>query len=289
MPVKENRTEKILNLPRQRQLEWSRPLVMGILNVTPDSFSDGNCFYDKTEAKTHAQVLIEQGADIIDIGGESSRPGSDPVTADEELNRVIPVIASIRKFSDIPISIDTTKAEVADKAIKTGADMVNDISALRFDINMTDIIIKHDIPVILMHMLGRPKTMQEKPKYKDCPGEIYDFFSERIAFCRNKGIDIEKVILDPGIGFGKRPEDNLAILNGLDKFLDLGRPILIGASRKSFIESISGSNKPPDHRIGGSIAALLLAFENGGHIFRVHDVAESIEALKVYRAVTGVG
>jgi dihydropteroate synthase len=276
---------KNLRLPRQRELDRSKPLVMGIINVTPDSFSDGGMFLAPDDAIRRAKNIIDEGADIIDVGGESSRPGSESVPKEMELKRVIPIIETIRKYSDLPISIDTTKADVARAALDSGADIINDISALRFDDKMKNVVVEHDVPIILMHMLGEPRTMQKEPVYKDCIQEIIDFFRERIEFCQSNGIDINQIILDPGIGFGKRLEDNLVILNELDKFGIFGRPIMIGASRKSFIQMICGDSNRPERRIGGSLAAMFRALDNGSDIVRVHDVAETVEALKVYRAI----
>ncbi len=229
--------------------------------------------------------MIDEGADIIDIGGESARPGSEPVSAETEKERVIPVIKEIRKISDIPISIDTTKAIVAQEAIEAGADMINDISALRFDRKMIEIVVKYDVPVILMHMLGEPKTMQSNPHYEDCVGEIKQFFEERIRFCTDNGVDRGKIIIDPGIGFGKRLQDNLNILRNLSTFTGLGCPLMLGASRKSFISVITGNKGAADKRIGGSLAAVFYAVRGGCRIIRVHDVAESIEAIKTIKAV----
>ena len=277
-----NRPDKI-ELPNHRFLNFDRPLVMGILNVTPDSFSDGGKYPGPNDAVNRARQMVNDGADIIDIGGESSRPGSDPVGLDEELKRVIPIIKKIREHSNIPISIDTTKAEVANQAISTGADIVNDISALRFDREMVDVIAENRTPVVLMHMLGKPKTMQIEPTYFDCVNEIMQFFSERIHFCLNNGIPREKIILDTGIGFGKRLIDNLTIINKIEQFKTFGCPVLLGASRKSFIGMITGDKKYPEKRIGGSLAAAIIAIQNGVDILRVHDIAETIEAIKLIK------
>ncbi len=279
-----NRTNKI-ELANGRLLKLDRPLVMGILNVTPDSFSDGGKYAGIKEALSFAQQMVKDGVDIIDIGGESSRPGSNPVSLDEELKRVIPIITKIREHSTIPISIDTTKADVARQAISAGADIVNDISALRFDSEMVDVIAENRTPVILMHMLGDPKTMQADPIYFDCVNEIMQFFSERIHFCLNNGIQREKIILDPGIGFGKKLSDNLALINKIGQFKTFGCPVLLGASRKSFIGMITGDKKSPEKRIGGSLAAAITGIQNGVDILRVHDIAETIEAIKLLKAL----
>lgn len=279
-----NRIDKI-ELPNQRVLKLDRPLVMGILNVTPDSFSDGGKYASQKDALNHARQMVGDGVDIIDVGGESSRPGSDPVSTDEELHRVIPIIKKIREHSTIPISIDSTKADVAALAISAGADIVNDISALRFDSEMVDVIAEKKTPVVLMHMLGQPKTMQVDPVYFDCVNEIMQFFSERIHFCLNNGIPREKIILDPGIGFGKQLSDNLALINKIGQFKTFGCPVLLGASRKSFIGMVTGDKKSPKKRIGGSLAAAITGIQNGVDILRVHDIAETIEAIKLIKAL----
>jgi dihydropteroate synthase len=258
---------------------------MGIVNVTPDSFSDGDPFATVDQQVEHALQLIDEGADILDIGGESTRPGSDPGSLDNELSRVIPVIERIRAKSDVLISIDTTKSAVAQAALDAGANIVNDISALRFDPEMAELISDRGVPVVLMHMLGTPRDMQQNPSYIDCVGEIIEFFKERLAFCSENNIDESAVILDPGIGFGKRLADNLDILSSVDRFESLGCPILIGASRKSFIQMIDERSDDAAKRIGGSIASALVAAQNGASILRVHDVKETIEALNVDQAI----
>lgn len=274
-----------LSLPGGRHLDLARPLVMGIINATPDSFSDGGKYHDFKDAVTRAEQLIDEGADIIDIGGESSRPGSVSIHLDEELRRTIPVIEAIRQISNIPVSIDTTKSEVAQRAVDAGADMINDISALRFDKKMADVAAKFEGPIVLMHMLGTPRTMQAEPHYEDCIGDIGRFFEERLAFCDQNGIDRSRVILDPGIGFGKRLEDNLNIIRNFGQFSKFGCPLLMGASRKSFIAMITGITGNADKRIGGSLAALIYAIKAGCSILRVHDVAETVEAINVMRAI----
>lgn len=281
----DNQFRKPITLTGGRVLRFDHPVVMGILNVTPDSFSDGGNYVAFPAAIDHALVMVKQGADIIDIGGESSRPGAVPVSAEDELARVIPVIKALRRQSDIPISIDTYKSEVAKVALDAGADIVNDISALRMDSQMPDVATQSGAPVILMHMLGTPRTMQKDPHYDDCVTEMLAFFRERVAFCELHGVKHDRLILDPGIGFGKRLEDNLAILAGLQKFSEFGLPILVGASRKSFIGQVHQSGAPAEKRLGGSIAAALAAVQRGAHIVRVHDVAETVEALRVLRAI----
>lgn len=267
------------------RLSLSRPLVMGILNVTPDSFSDGGRYDQPLDALRHAERMVAEGADIIDVGGESTRPGSDPVSEDEELARVVPVLRDIRESLDVVVSIDSYRASVVEAALNAGASMVNDVSALRMDTAMVDVLRDSDTPVVLMHMLGNPKTMQDKPSYEDSVTEISGFFAERLAFAESAGIDPSRVILDPGIGFGKRLEDNLAILARLNEFSSLGRPILVGASRKSFINMVHAVDGPADERIGGSIAAAIVAYVNGAAILRVHDVRPTVEALKLAVAV----
>ncbi len=278
-----------LNLPGERHLDFSRPNIMGILNVTPDSFSDGGEYLKPEDAALRIRQIIDEGADIIDVGGESSRPGSDPVDAKTELERVIPIIRDIRSISDIPISIDTTKAVVAREALASGADIVNDISALRFDNEMIDLVAEREVPVVLMHMLGMPKTMQHNPTYNDCVNDILQFFSERLHYCLNYGISKDRIIIDPGIGFGKRLNDNLAIFNKLNQFETFGCPVMIGASRKSFIKLITGTDTDPSKRIGGSITAALVSVIKGADIIRVHDVAETIEAVNIFRAINEAG
>jgi dihydropteroate synthase len=276
-----------IELKGMRTLTFGQPLVMGILNVTPDSFSDGGKFLSADKAIAHALELQQQGADMIDIGGESTRPGAAPVTLEEELARVIPVIQALRKKSSIPISIDTYKAEVARQAVAAGADIINDVSAFRFDPDMVVVAARGGVPVILMHMLGKPRDMQVKPEYRDCVREIGEFFEERITSAQAAGIVREKIILDPGIGFGKRIQDNLDILRRCREFTRFGRPLLVGASRKSFIAQVPGGAGEPSNRIGGSIAAAIMAVANGASIVRVHDVAATVEALHIWRAIQG--
>ena len=273
-----------ITLSADRRPSLSRPLIMGILNVTPDSFSDGGKFARFEAAVAQAMQMQNEGADIIDIGGESSRPGAEPVSAQDEMERVLPAIKEIRRLSPIQISIDTYKAATAEAALAAGANIVNDISALRFDPAMVDLLARTDVPVILMHMLGTPRDMQQNPTYTDCVKEIGDFFGERIEFCRSRGIGKERLILDPGIGFGKRLEDNLAILRELEQFKRFGLPVLVGASRKSFIGKVA-PERPAGRRLGGSIAAAVVAALHGADIVRVHDVAETVEALRVVQAI----
>ncbi|MFQ6007871.1 MAG: dihydropteroate synthase [Candidatus Zixiibacteriota bacterium] len=278
-------SQQVITVSSGRQLPLTRPLIMGILNVTPDSFSDGGRFINLTDAVAHALKMVDEGADIIDIGGESTRPGADPVSAEEEIRRVIPVIEMLKRETDIPISIDTYKASTAQAALEAGADIVNDVSALRFDSSMANLIASQKVPVVLMHMLGTPRDMQKNPHYENCVEEIAQFFVARIDFCIKSGIEKTKIILDPGIGFGKRLSDNLEILANLRRFKEFSLPLLVGVSRKSFIGMIHTSGCAADQRIGGSIAATVAAVINGADIVRVHDVAQTVEALKVLQAI----
>ena len=252
-------------------------LIMGILNVTPDSFSDGGKYLEKKTAINHALEMIDQGADIIDVGGESTRPFSDPVSLKEEISRVVPVIEGIRKKSDICISIDTTKSQVATAALNSGASLINDVSAMEVDPLMVDVALKFDCPLIIMHMKGTPKNMQDDPQYESLISDIKDYLLDRIDFIISKGINPKKIVIDPGIGFGKTVENNFEIINNLKHFTSMDFPVLLGASRKSFI-GIS-LNLPEEDRLEGSLAANIIGFQNGAKIFRVHDVAETNKAL----------
>ncbi len=258
--------------------------IMGVLNVTPDSFSDGGQYLDHKKAISHALKMADEGAAIIDVGGESSRPGADPVSAEEELSRIIPVIDTIRSKSDVLISVDTYKSMVADKAMAAGANWINDISGLRADPDMTEVAGKYDCPLVVMHMLGTPKTMQENPVYENVCLAVNDFFEERIKTLSVHGIN--KLILDPGIGFGKRLKDNLNLLQCCDFFRQHGFPILIGASRKSFIGAITG--RASEDRVAASLASLLIPVLKGANIVRVHDVPETKDALKMIEASTKI-
>ncbi len=264
-----------------------RTWIMGVINITPDSFSDGGLYFDKNKALEKGLQLVEEGAEIIDIGGESTRPDSEPVSPEEEIRRVIPLIATLRKQTDALISIDTTKSEVAHAALDAGADIINDISALRFDPRMAPLAAEKDVPVILMHMKGTPKTMQVNPTYEDVLLEVKAFLEESIDKAQASGIKKEKIIIDPGIGFGKRLKDNLALINNLHLLEELGRPILIGVSRKSFIGTIL--NSPPEERLEGTIASSILSIIHGAHILRVHDVASVKKAVRVAEAIMREG
>lgn len=250
----------------------ARTHVMGILNVTPDSFSDGGKFLEEEKAVAHALEMISKGADIIDVGAESTRPGAEPVSLEEELRRIVPVIEKLRQQTDVPISVDTYKAKVAEEAIKAGADIVNDISGLRFDPDMKKIVAKYETPTVVMHIKGEPRNMQKNPFYEDVITEIYRYLAESVKLAEDAGLPREKVIIDPGIGFGKRLEDNYEILRRLSEFKGLGCPILIGTSRKSFIGNVL--NLAPEQRLEGTAASVALAIANGANIVRVHDVKE---------------
>ena len=253
------------------------PKIIGILNVTPDSFSDGGLFVDGKHAVARALQMEKEGAHIIDIGGESSRPGAQPVSVEEELGRVIPVIRELRRRSPIAISVDTQKSIVAARAIEVGATMINDITAGLGDPKMFFVAAKFGVSICLMHMKGTPQTMQASPHYDDVVGEVKQFLASRIAAALQVGIAKEKIIIDPGLGFGKRLEDNIALLKNCDHFLELGCPVLIGASRKSFIGQITGA--PVEERLPGSLAAAAIALQKGASIFRVHDVAATKQFL----------
>ena len=259
---------------------------MGVLNVTPDSFSDGGKFFRSDDAVRQGMEMIEEGADMIDVGGESTRPGSDPLPTEEELSRVIPVIKSMSAKTDVPVSIDTYKAEVARRALDAGAQMINDISALRFDPKMKEVASKYKVPIVLMHIKGSPKDMQQDPSYEDVIAEITEYLRQSIKIAEDAGIDRGKIIIDPGIGFGKRLQDNLNILKNLRKFSILGCSILVGCSRKSFIGRVL--DLPVEERSEGSLAALAVAAMNGANIVRVHDVKESKRVVSLIDAVIRV-
>ncbi|RLC33746.1 MAG: dihydropteroate synthase [Deltaproteobacteria bacterium] len=273
-----------------------RTCIMGIVNVTPDSFSDGGKYFSIDTAVTHGERLFREGADILDIGGESTRPFSDPVSAREEIQRVVPVIRELVRRVPVPVSIDTQKAAVAREAINAGAGIVNDISALKADPGMADVVAQAGVPVVLMHMLGTPKTMQEAPAYRDLIPDITEFLAEAIAYAESRGIPREKIIIDPGIGFGKTVAHNLALIKNLAAFNALDTPLLIGPSRKAFIRSILKKEYTgtvdPDSRIAetGTQAAVAAAIMNGAHIVRVHNAADSratagiMDAIKTARS-----
>ncbi len=261
----------------------ARPLVMGVVNVTPDSFSDGGAFLAPERAIAHALELVEEGADILDLGGESTRPGAEPVGESEELDRVLPVIEGIVAASDVPVSIDTSKPEVMRRAVAAGAAMVNDVNALQAK-GAVEAVAELEVPVCLMHCLGEPRTMQHNPLYDEVLADISRFLVQRVAVCRQAGIDESRIVLDPGFGFGKTLAHNLELLARLDELVALGYPVLAGMSRKSMLGAITG-RKRPDQRLAGSIAAHLLAAQKGAAIVRVHDVGATLDALKVLQAV----
>jgi dihydropteroate synthase len=261
------------------------PVVVGILNVTPDSFSDGGNFIDPEAAAGHAGTMLDAGAGIIDVGGESTRPGSDPVSQEEEARRVVPVIERIiAARPGAVISVDTYRSATAAAALEAGASIVNDVSALRGDPRMASVVAEAGCPVILMHMQGEPKTMQSEPRYTDVVREVKDFLLSRAEHAVATGVSQENIILDPGIGFGKTVDHNLALLRDLGGVVDLGFPVLVGASRKRFIGSITGVQEAAE-RVFGTVATTVLAYENGATLFRVHDVRANSEALAVAEAV----
>ena len=264
----------------------SRTLIMGILNLTPDSFSDGGQFNSIQKALDHTMSMIEAGADIIDIGGESTRPGSKPISFVEEIERTIPVIEEIRKISDCTISIDSYKSEVVEAALNVNANIVNDISGLTYDNKMAKLISDKKSPLILMHMKGKPLDMQKNPIYDDLISEICNFFSNQILFANSVGIDSSKIILDPGIGFGKRLEDNFEIIRELKQIRAMGFPVLIGPSRKSFIGDTL--NLPTDDRIEGTMATITAGLLNGANIVRVHDIKETLRTVSIAERIKGV-
>jgi dihydropteroate synthase len=258
--------------------------VIGILNVTPDSFSDGGAFLDPEDAVAQARRLLEEGAAIVDVGGESTRPGSEGVPAEEELRRVVPVL---ERLEGLPVSIDTSKAEVARRAVELGAVMVNDVTALRGDPKLAGTIADSETYLCLMHMLGPPRTMQDDPRYDDVVSEVSVFLEERLAFAVEAGIPEERICLDPGIGFGKTVEHNLELLSRLGELAALGRPVLVGASRKRFLGRVLGDPDALTGPVSAGVAAAVLAYERGASLFRVHDVREHVEALTAARAIVG--
>jgi dihydropteroate synthase len=258
---------------------------MGVLNVTPDSFSDGGLYLDPDRAVERGLELAAQGADIIDVGGESSRPGSEPVPAEEEIRRVVPVISALRRRSRAFVSIDTTKALVARAALDAGADLINDISAMRFEEDVLRLAAARDAAVVLMHMQGIPKTMQAAPTYEDTLAEVKGFLVKRLAAAVQAGLTRDRIVVDPGIGFGKRLSDNLVLLNHLPAFAELGCPILVGPSRKSFIGQILGL--PVQERLEGTLAASVISVARGAHVLRIHDVEAVRRAVRVAEAILG--
>lgn len=269
-----------------RVLRLDRPRVMGIVNTTPDSFSDGGAYLDAGAAIAHGLRLAEEGADILDVGGESTRPGAQEVPVEEELRRVVPVIEGLARATALPISIDTSKPEVMRAAVEAGAGILNDVYGLRRE-GALDAAAALGVPVVLMHMLGEPRSMQAAPDYDDVAGEVHRFLAERIFAAEMAGIAKKNIIVDPGFGFGKTTQHNLQLLAQLRRFTELGAPVLAGLSRKRSIGEITGRGVPSE-RMAGSVAAHLVAAQNGAAIVRVHDVAATVDALKVWAAVAAL-
>lgn len=269
-------------MPPPLEEAFPRPSVIGIVNVTPDSFSDGGAFLDPDAAAAQVRRLLDEGAALVDVGGESTRPGSEGVSAEEELSRVEPVL---ERLAGLPVSIDTSKAEVAKRALELGAVMVNDVTALRGDSELARTIAESDAYVCLMHMLGEPRTMQDDPRYDDVVSEVAAFLEERLDFAVGAGIPEARICLDPGIGFGKTVEHNLELLSRLAELSSLGRPLLVGASRKRFLGRLLGDTEALTGPMPAGVAAAVLAYERGASLFRVHDVREHVQALAAARAI----
>jgi dihydropteroate synthase len=266
-----------------RALALDRPRIMGIVNVTPDSFSDGGAHGSAAAAIAHGSQLAEEGADILDVGGESTRPGSQGVPAEEELARVIPVIEGLRARCELPISVDTSKPEVMRAAVAAGAGMINDVWALRRE-GAVEAAAELAVPVCLMHMLGEPATMQDDPRYEDVVAEVHGFFNQRLFACQMAGIERKRLLVDPGFGFGKTLEHNLRLLRQLSRLVELGVPVLAGLSRKGMLGQVTG--RPVDQRVVGSAVAALIAVQNGALLVRAHDVGATADALKLWAAVS---
>ncbi|WP_024891015.1 dihydropteroate synthase [Luteimonas huabeiensis] len=270
----------------ERRLRLDRPRVMGIVNVTPDSFSDGGRHDTPEAAVAHGLRLVAEGADLLDVGGESTRPGAGEVPVQEEIRRVVPVIERLRAATEVPISVDTSKPEVMRAAVAAGAGMINDVYALRRE-GALEAAAESGAAVVLMHMLGEPRSMQDAPRYDDVVGEVHRFLAERLFAAEMAGIDKRRIVVDPGFGFGKTLDHNLALLAGLARFSELGVPVLAGLSRKRSIGELTGREAPAE-RAAGSVAAHLIAAQRGAAILRVHDVAATVDALKVWAAVAAV-
>ncbi len=269
-----------------RELGLGRPLILGVVNVTPDSFSDGGRFLDPRAAVEHGLRLVADGADLLDVGGESTRPGSEPVPADEELRRVLPVLEGLRAGTGVPIAIDTTKAAVADRAAVAGATLVNDVSGLRFDPEIADVARERGLGLVVMHSRGRPKDMQQSPHYDDVVAEVIAELREALGRAAARGVPAEATAVDPGLGFAKRVEDNLALLRAVPALRTaLGRPLVVGPSRKSFIGKVTGA--PVERRAPGTLAAVAVAVFGGAEVVRVHDVAEARQAADLAAAIRG--
>lgn len=277
------RTGTVFRVKGARHLLGTRTWVMGILNVTPDSFFDGGRYFDPGRAVDHGLRLADEGADIIDVGGESSRPGSDPIPAEEEIRRVVPVISSLRAQTRVLLSVDTTKFETARAALEAGADVINDISSFEMDPRLLVLAAETGAGFILMHMQGVPKTMQAAPRYEDVVAEVRGFLAEKIEIAAAYGLNKESLAVDPGIGFGKRLEDNCALIRELETIAGIGRPVVMGVSRKSMIGKIL--DVPPEERLEGSLAAAVVGLARGAHILRVHDVQSTRRAARVADAI----
>jgi dihydropteroate synthase len=260
---------------------WPRPCVMGIVNVTPDSFSDGGAYASASEAGAVARKMLDDGAALVDVGGESTRPGADPVSVDEELERLVPLLEAL---PGLPFSVDTSRVDVARRAIELGAAMINDVSAFRREPELADLVAQAGVDVCLMHMQGEPRTMQADPRYDDVAADVASFLEERLAFAVARGIAEERVCLDPGIGFGKTPDQNLELVRRLDRIIALGRPVLVGLSRKSTLARVAGTAGTVGSD-AASVGAAVAAFDRGASVFRVHDVSPHVEALRVAAAV----
>ena len=269
-----------MNVPFEQR--FPRPSVMGVVNVTPDSFSDGGVNFEPAHAVDSARRMLDEGAAIVDVGGESTRPGSESVSLEEELRRVLPVL---EELPGVPVSIDTAKSQVAERALALGAELVNDVTALRGDPELAGVVADHGAYLCLMHMRGEPRTMQEDPRYDDVVAEVARFLDERLTFAVSQGIPEELICLDPGIGFGKTVEHNFELLRRLDELTALGRPILVGISRKSSLGKIMGDPAAKTGSTAASVGTAVLAYERGASVFRVHDVREHVEALTAAQAV----
>lgn len=267
-----------------KPLDLTHPVVMGVLNLTPDSFSDGGKFLSRQAALDRAHAMVEQGAAIVDLGGESTRPGAAPVTVAEELERVLPVVEALAAELPVPVSIDTSKPEVMRATVAAGAGLINDVLALRTE-GALSAASESGVPVCLMHMQGEPRTMQMQPAYSDVVVEVNRFLAERVAACEAAGIPRHRLLVDPGFGFGKDLHHNLALLRHLDRLAELGLPVLVGISRKSMLGALTA--RAVEHRLAGSLAAAVLAVVKGASIVRAHDVADTVDALKVASAVLG--